>query len=330
MRRLEQPAGETGNMLTQKMTEWQGEDGEIKTVKIKNNGERWRFVALSQSWIDEPSGDKYQVVVLLNVTPYIYVTHRYKSYGLILVGLLCLLSILTAYLISNNAVKPLQEAYNKQKEFVSDASHELKTPLSVLLTYTEILQQQPQNAKALQVMRDETKNMSELIENLLALTRLENTKNTAVSEIDIANIIKPLTERLNTVHQKRQHQIKVICPAKVKIKMSAQHLDRLLTILLDNALKYTPSDKDISLKVSENEHNLKIEVSDQGSGIKNEDIPHIFERFYRADKSRNRQNGGFGLGLALAKDIVQKYNGKITVTSKLGKGSTFVVTLPKI
>ena len=199
-----------------------------------------------------------------------------------------------------------------------------------MLTYTEILQQQPQNTKALQVMRDETKNMSELIENLLALTRLENTKNTAVSEIDIANIIKPLTERLNTVHQERQHPIKVICPAKAKIKMSAQHLERLLTILLDNALKYTPSDKDISLKVSENEHNLKIEVSDQGSGIKNEDIPHIFERFYRADKSRNRQNGGFGLGLALAKDIVQKYNGKITVTSKLGKGSTFGVTLPKI
>lgn len=330
MRRLEQPAGETGNMLTQKMTKWQGEDGEIKTVKIKNNGERWRFVAMSQSWIDESSGDKYQVVALLNVTPYIYVTHRYKSYGLILVGLLCLLSILTAYLISNNAVKPLQEAYNKQKEFVSDASHELKTPLSVLLTYTEILQQQPQNAKALQVMRDETKNMSELIENLLALTRLENTKNTAVSEIDITNIIKPLTERLNTVHQERQHPIKVICPTKAKIKMSAQHLERLLTILLDNALKYTPSDKDIFLKVSENEHNLKIEVSDQGSGIKNEDIPHIFERFYRADKSRNRQNGGFGLGLALAKDIVQKYNGKITVTSKLGKGSTFGVTLPKI
>ena len=112
--------------------------------------------------------------------------------------------------------------------------------------------------------------------------------------------------------------------------MSAQHLERLLTILLDNALKYTLSNKDIFLKVSENEHNLKIEVSDQGRGIKNEDIPHIFERFYRADKSRNRQSGGFGLGLALAKDIVQKYNGKITVDSKFGKGSTFMVTLPKI
>ena len=330
MRRLEQPAGEAGNMLTQKMTAWQEEDGQIKTVKIKHNGERWRFLAMSESWTDEPSGNKYQVVVLLNVTPYIYVTHRYKSYGLITVGLLCLLSIFAAYLISNNAVKPLIEAYNKQKEFVSDASHELKTPLSVLLTYTEILQQQPQNAKALQVMHDETKSMSGLVENLLALTRLENIKNTAVSEISVANVLEPLAEKLNTVHQERKRPLKVICPAKAKIKMSAQHLERLLTILLDNALKYTPSNKDIAVKVSENEHNLKIEVSDQGIGIKTEDQPHIFERFYRADKSRNRQKGGFGLGLALAQNIVQKYNGKITVDSTFGKGSVFTVTLPKI
>lgn len=330
MRRLEQPAGEAGNMLTQKMTAWQEEDGQIKTVKIKHNGERWRFLAISESWTDEPSGNKYQVVVLLNVTPYIYVTHRYKSYGLITVGLLCLLSIFAAYLISNNAVKPLIEAYNKQKEFVSDASHELKTPLSVLLTYTEILQQQPQNAKALQVMHDETKSMSGLVENLLALTRLENIKNTAVSEISVANVLEPLAEKLNTVHQERKRPLKVICPVKAKIKMSAQHLERLLTILLDNALKYTPSSKDISVKVSENEHNLKIEVSDQGIGIKTEDLPHIFERFYRADKSRNRQKGGFGLGLALAQNIVQKYNGKITVDSTFGKGSVFTVTLPKI
>lgn len=330
MRRLEQPAGEAGNMLTQKMTAWQEEDGQIKTVKIKHNGERWRFLAMSESWTDEPSGNKYQVVVLLNVTPYIYVTHRYKSYGLITVGLLCLLSILAAYLISQNAVKPLIEAYNKQKEFVSDASHELKTPLSVLLTYTEILQKQPQNAKALQVLRDETKSMSGLVENLLALTRLENIKNTAVSEISVANILEPLAEKLNTVHQERKHQLKVICPAKAKIKMSAQHLERLLTILLDNALKYTPSSKDISVKVSENERNLKIEVKDCGIGIKTEDLPHIFERFYRADKSRNRQRGGFGLGLALAQNIVQKYNGKITVDSTFGKGSVFTVTLPKI
>lgn len=330
MRRLEQPAGEAGNMLTQKMTAWQEEDGQIKTVKIKHNGERWRFLAMSESWTDEPSGDRYQVVVLLNVTPYIYVTHRYKSYGLITVGLLCLLSIFAAYLISNNAVKPLIEAYNKQKEFVSDASHELKTPLSVLLTYNEILQQQPQNAKALQVMHDETKSMSGLVENLLVLTRLENIKNTAVSEISVANVLEPLAEKLNTVHQERKHPLKVICPIKAKIKMSAQHLERLLTILLDNALKYTPSSKDISVKVSENEHNLKIEVSDQGIGIKTEDLPHIFERFYRADKSRNRQKGGFGLGLALAQNIVQKYNGKITVDSTFGKGSVFTVTLPKI
>lgn len=329
MRRLEQPAGKAGDLLTEKMAEWRENDGEIKGVKIRNNDERWRFLALSESWKNEPDGDEYRVVVLLNVTPYFYVTHRYKSYGLLAVGILCLISILAASILANNAVKPLDEAYRKQKEFVSDASHELKTPLSVLLTYIEILQQQPQNAKALQVMKDETKNMSGLIENLLALTRLENTEKPTTQELNAADIIIPLAERLNTVHKDRKQPIKIICSKDIKVKMSQQHFERLLTILLDNALKYTPADKEILIKAATGEHNVKIEIADKGIGIKSDDLPHIFERFYRADKGRNRQNGGFGLGLSLALDIVQKYKGRIKVQSEFGKGTTFFINLPK-
>lgn len=329
MRRLEQPAGKAGDLLTEKMAEWRENDGEIKSVKIRNNDERWRFLALSESWKNEPDGDEYRVVVLLNVTPYFYVTHRYKSYGLLAVGILCLISVLAASILANNAVKPLDEAYRKQKEFVSDASHELKTPLSVLLTYIEILQQQPQNAKALQVMKDETKNMSGLIENLLALTRLENTEKPTTQELNAADIIIPLVERLNTVHKDRKQPIKIICSKDIKVKMSQQHFERLLTILLDNALKYTPADKEILIKAATGEHNVKIEIADKGIGIKSDDLPHIFERFYRADKGRNRQNGGFGLGLSLALDIVQKYKGRIKVQSEFGKGTTFFINLPK-
>ena len=329
MRRLEQPEGKAGDLLTEKMAEWRENDGEIKSVKIRNNDERWRFLALSESWKNEPDGDEYRVVVLLNVTPYFYVTHRYKSYGLLAVGILCLISILAASILANNAVKPLDEAYRKQKEFVSDASHELKTPLSVLLTYIEILQQQPQNAKALQVMKDETKNMSGLIENLLALTRLENTEKPTTQELNATDIIIPLAERLNTVHKDRKQPIKIICSKDIKVKMSQQHFERLLTILLDNALKYTPADKEILIKAATGEHNVKIEIADKGIGIKNDDLPHIFERFYRADKGRNRQNGGFGMGLSLALDIVQKYKGRIKVQSEFGKGTTFFINLPK-
>lgn len=329
MRRLEQPEGKAGDLLTEKMAEWRENDGEIKSVKIRNNDERWRFLALSESWKNEPDGDEYRVVVLLNVTPYFYVTHRYKSYGLLAVGILCLISILAASILANNAVKPLDEAYRKQKEFVSDASHELKTPLSVLLTYIEILQQQPQNAKALQVMKDETKNMSGLIENLLALTRLENTEKPTTQELNAADIIIPLAERLNTVHKDRKQPIKIICSKDIKVKMSQQHFERLLTILLDNALKYTPADKEILIKAATGEHNVKIEIADKGIGIKSDNLPHIFERFYRADKGRNRQNGGFGLGLSLALDIVQKYKGRIKVQSEFSKGTTFFINLPK-
>lgn len=329
MLRLEQPAGKAGDLLTEKMAEWRENDGEIKSVKIRNSDERWRFLALSESWKNEPDGDEYRVVVLLNVTPYFYVTHRYKSYGLLAVGILCLISVLAASILANNAVKPLAEAYRKQKEFVGDASHELKTPLSVLLTYAEILQRQPQNTQALQVIKDETKNMSELVENLLSLTNLEKKDNLPVQKLNVSDMTIQLAERLNTVHHELKMPIKVICPHNIMLKISQQHYERLLTVLLDNALKYTPADKEICVIASANEHNIKIEVSDKGVGIKSDDLPHIFERFYRADKGRNRQSGGFGLGLSLALDIVKKYRGNIKVQSELGKGTIFTLIFSK-
>lgn len=330
MLRLEQPAGNVGNKLTEKMQDWQGEDWQLQTVKLRDNDERWRFLALSESWADESSGKHFRVVVLLNVTPYIYVTHRYKSYGLAVVGLLCLFSLLAAKLMSDNAVKPLAEAYCRQKEFVSDASHELKTPLSVLMTYVEILQSQPQNKSALQVLKDECKNMSGLVESLLALSRLENNdKLPKAQEIVLADILKAIVEKLNTVHQERKNPITFSCPVSAKLKMVPQHLERLLVILLDNAIKYTPADKNINVRVVSELHRVKMAVKDEGRGIAAADLPHVFERFYRADKGRNRQSGGFGLGLAMAQNIVRKYHGEITVSSREGKGSEFIIILPQ-
>lgn len=330
MLRLEQPAGNVGNKLTEKMQDWQGKDWQLQTVKLRDNDERWRFLALSESWADESSGKHFRVVVLLNVTPYIYVTHRYKSYGLAVVGLLCLFSLLAAKLMADNAVKPLAEAYCRQKEFISDASHELKTPLSVLMTYVEILQSQPQNKSALQVLKDECKNMSGLVESLLALSRLENNdKLPKAQEIVLADILKAIVEKLNTVHQERKNPITFSCPVSAKLKMVPQHLERLLVILLDNAIKYTPADKNINVRVVSELHRVKMAVKDEGRGISALDLPHVFERFYRADKGRNRQSGGFGLGLAMAQNIVRKYHGEITVSSREGKGSEFIIILPQ-
>lgn len=330
MLRLEQPAGNVGNKLTEKMQDWQGEDWQLQTIKLRDNDERWRFLALSESWVDEASEKHFRVVVLLNVTPYIYVTHRYKNYGLAVVGLLCLFSLFAAKLMADNAVKPLAEAYCRQKEFVSDASHELKTPLSVLMTYVEILQSQPQNKSALQVLKDECKNMSGLVESLLALSRLENNdKLPKAQEIVLADILKAIVEKLNTVHQERKNPITFSCPVSAKLKMVPQHLERLLVILLDNAIKYTPADKNISVRVVSELHRVKMAVKDEGRGIAAADLPHVFERFYRADKGRNRQSGGFGLGLAMAQNIVRKYHGEITVSSREGKGSEFIIILPQ-
>ena len=330
MRRLEQPAGEAGDKLTKMMSDWQGKDWKIQTVKLYSNGERWRFLAMSESWTDELSGKNYRVVVLLNVTPYIYVTHRYKSYGLAVVGILCLLSLLAAKLMSDNAVKPLAEAYRRQKEFVSDASHELKTPLSVLTTYTEILQKQPENMQALQVLKEECKNMAELVDSLLFLSRLENNeKSSDLQDVVLSEVAESVIEKLNTVHSERKSPITFIGGSGIKLKIFSQDLERLLVIFLDNALKYTPTDKNITVKAEQAAKKVKITIKDEGIGIKSEDLPHIFERLYRADKGRNRQSGGFGLGLALAQNIVKKYQGEITVASQVGKGSEFTIVLPQ-
>ena len=198
------------------------------------------------------------------------------------------------------------------------------------MTYVEILQSQPQNKSALQVLKDECKNMSGLVESLLALSRLENNdKLPKAQEIVLADILKAIVEKLNTVHQERKNPITFSCPVSAKLKMVPQHLERLLVILLDNAIKYTPADKNINVRVVSELHRVKMAVKDEGRGIAAADLPHVFERFYRADKGRNRQSGGFGLGLAMAQNIVRKYHGEITVSSREGKGSEFIIILPQ-
>ena len=311
MLRLEQPAGNVGNKLTEKMQDWQGEDWQLQTVKLRDNDERWRFLALSESWADESSGKHFRVVVLLNVTPYIYVTHRYKSYGLAVVGLLCLFSLLAAKLMADNAVKPLAEAYCRQKEFVSDASHELKTPLSVLMTYVEILQSQPQNKSALQVLKDECKNMSGLVESLLALSRLENNdKLPKAQEIVLADILKAIVEKLNTVHQERKNPITFSCPVSAKLKMVPQHLERLLVILLDNAIKYSAAGGRITLTLRCSGRKKEILVSSSCAPDPLPDTQRLFDRFYRGDESHSTQDGT-GIGLSIAQATVQAHGGSI-------------------
>ncbi len=227
-----------------------------------------------------------------------------------------------------------------RKDFVANVSHELRTPLSMLQGYSEALLDEiassPDERRELaQVIHEESLRMGRLVQDLLDLARLEAGR----LELNVAET--DLTPLLHRVHRKfstlaRDRGIAVLLETAeneslVLARADEDRLEQVLTNLLDNAIRHTPSGKRIVLRAarieSEGGPSVRIEVEDQGDGIPPEDLPYIFERFYKADKSRKRTTGT-GLGLAIVKNLVDAHEGAISARSRIGHGTTFAVTLP--
>lgn len=247
---------------------------------------------------------------------------------LILVNLLILVSAsLAAYFLAGKAIEPLEEALAEQKRFISDTSHELKTPLTALKTSLEVNLKNPKltPVKAKQLLKsnlEEVDQLSNLVNSLLDLS----SENQYVFE---KTQLKPLIKKTIVKILPLANQKKINLNAQLislKAQVDRAKFKQLLTILLDNAIKYTPSQGEIKIQLKASKNQAIIILKDTGIGIGRADMPHIFKRFYRADQSRYTQ--GFGLGLALAQKIVQQHQGKIKVTSSLGQGSTFTIKLP--
>jgi len=228
------------------------------------------------------------------------------------------MSGVAGYILAGITLKPIEEAMEEQKRFISDASHELRTPLTVIKTETEVTLRDKKldlkNAKKQLISNlEETEKLKKLTDYLL---RINKDASQPKEEIDLKEVAKNVIEKT-----KEKINLK---GDSVKILANKMAIEELLTILLDNAVKYSPKDCKISVTVKPN----VLEVKDSGMGIRESDIPHIFDRFYRADMSRTKNKiEGYGLGLAIAKNIVEAHKGKIEVESEVGKGSTFRVIL---
>lgn len=256
----------------------------------------------------------------------------------ILIGLLTFFALIAWFFssrMSKKAMIPISSAFERQREFVADASHELRTPLSVMLSSIDAIEmtidhnQDPIVRKMLFNMKDEVKRMTGLVSGLLTLARSDSGKierNDAV--FDFSEMAQKAMEAMKPIAQEKQIQLQFDAPETLVGKGDEHRLKQLLYILLDNALKYTPNGGKVELALSRKQDELKIKVSDTGVGIRPEEQPFIFDRFYRADKVRSRQEGSYGLGLSIAKWIVDIHQGTIEVNSELGKGSVFIVELP--
>ncbi len=252
--------------------------------------------------------------------------------GIVFFGVALYLSVV----MSKRAMIPVTHAFTRQREFVADASHELRTPLSVLLSSLDAMEMtlEPKKedfaGKMLAGMRQEVRRMTNLVSDLLTLARSDsNTIQLRRETFDFRAQAEKAIESLCPLAASKNISLHLQVPDELLAVGDPDRLSQLLYILLDNAIKYTSDEGEVKLSLEKTEHHVLIAVQDTGIGIKQEDYQRIFERFYRADKSRSRQMGGHGLGLSIAKWIVDTHKGTIKVSSEIGKGSTFMIQIPQ-
>jgi len=225
----------------------------------------------------------------------------------------------------------IEDQYNRQKQFVSDASHELRTPIAVIQGYVAMLDRWGKNdqevlQESIAAIKNEAENMNELIDKLLFLARHDN--NTFEFQKEEFSMTEMLTEIVKeTQIIDSSHRFAFDSKTELSIYGDKNRLKQALRIFIDNALKYTPADGEIAIQLSKDNRYIIVSIKDTGIGMTQEDLKHIFDRFYRSDKSRTKDKGGHGLGLAIAKIIILGHQGKIRVRSKVGEGSEFIIML---
>jgi signal transduction histidine kinase len=226
----------------------------------------------------------------------------------------------------------IEGGFRSIERFTADASHELRAPLALIMTAGEIsLRRERSRDELAEVLRKivrEARHMSRLVENLLDLARGDARKrHTELAPLDLTELLRDLIAELTPSAAAKGLSLSAAFPdQETHVLGEGTELRRLFLILLDNAIKYTETGS-IRLALSSDSARVKVAVTDTGIGIEEGALPHVFDRFWRADKVRSRAEGGAGLGLSLASQIVQRHGGAISVESKPGQGSSFIVHL---
>ncbi len=221
-----------------------------------------------------------------------------------------------------------------RKDFIANASHELKTPITIIKGFAETLYDHPDLSK--DVIADVTQKivrncsrMTSLVKDLLALADIENLPRERLTDCNLIEIVSRCDEQLKIVYPEAEVQIAADPQADFHVFADPQLLDLAISNLMENAAKYNEAPISIQVEIKDLGSSVELSVIDNGIGIPEKDLDHIFERFYRVDKARSRKMGGSGLGLSIVQTIVEKHFGKISVSSTVKKGSTFTIQLPK-
>ena len=245
------------------------------------------------------------------------------------------MSIVASYILSKKTLVPIADTLKKQMEFVQNASHELRTPLTIIQAKQELLLEEPDakiidKSEEIMLTLNETKRLTKLTKDLMTLARADENKIKLKKEkTDIDELIEGLAKPYIEMAELAEKKINLNLQYNEEVSIDASKIYQVLVILLDNAIKYTEKGDTIEILTYSKDGKFTLEVRDTGIGISDEAITHIFDRFYREDKARNRETGGSGLGLSIADVIVKAHNGTIKASHNKPKGTIFTIKLPK-
>ncbi|MBD8499314.1 HAMP domain-containing sensor histidine kinase [Paenibacillus arenosi] len=236
----------------------------------------------------------------------------------------------------NEMMDQVEQSFHQQTQFVEDASHELRTPIAIIEGHLGLLQRWGKNEptvleESLQASTQELLRLKGLVQELLELNRAEHLDGEPYRTVSkLGEGIQSLIQKLTLIHPSFQFETEVQSVMKTPLAIGEQHFEQVMLIILDNAVKYSPNETNIHIKATAHKDMdmLKIVIKDRGIGIPKEDLLHVTDRFYRVERARSRERGGNGLGLSIAKRIVEKYDGKLMIQSEYSKGTEVTISLP--
>ncbi len=302
---------------------------QIYTMQINNE---YTYRGINFKTVDE-DGNTIYVQFLANVDGETQTLNNLLHMLIIGTIILIILSILASYILSKRMMKPIYKAYQKQTEFVENASHELRTPLTIIQAKQELLLQEPDSkiidkSEDINLTLKETKRLSKMIKELLSLARTDTNEYKLNKEnINIDNLIKEVVVPYDDFAKLENKTISLDLQYQKEINVDKNKITELLIILLDNAIKYTSENDEITIKTYLKDGKCNIEVKDTGIGISDDGLTRVFDRFYREDKARSRETGGTGLGLSIAHIIVTKHRGSIKAMHNSPKGTIILIKL---
>lgn len=245
--------------------------------------------------------------------------------------ILLLLAGYFSYWVAGINIRPLKQMYEKQKQFTADASHEMRTPLSVMRLAVTALKEDSESkysslaADFLKMLGNEVDNMSRLTHRLMELARSEQDSALSMENVALSSLCEDVGKQLQLLARDKNIALETLVEPEIFLKGNTYALRRLLIILLDNAIKYSTPSSRINLRLYKSYSHITLEVADEGDGIKDDDKRHVFDRFYRVDKARSRGQGGFGLGLSLAQGIAMQHGAVIKVKDNKPVGTIMQV-----